>query len=110
MVLPDVAAVERMAGERERVVGLLRARSAELRRRGVQGLALFGSMARDEARADSDVDLLVDLDRDTTLGFGIVGLRDELRRLLGREVGLTFAARVPPEFRQRIAPDLVRVF
>ena len=102
--------VERMVGERERVVGLLRARAPELRAQGVRGLALFGSVARGEARPDSDVDLLVELDRDTTLGFGVVRLRDELQHLLGREVGLSFASRAAPEFRRRIAPDLVRVF
>ena len=103
-------AVERMVGERERVVGLLRARSGALRAQGVRGLALFGSVARGEARPDSDVDLLVELDQDTKLGFRVVGLQDDLRRLLGRDVGLTFAGQLRPEFRARIAPDLVPVF
>ena len=99
-----------MIGERERVVGLLRERSGELRARGVRGLALFGSVARGEARPDSDVDLLVELDPDTTLAFGVVSLQDDLARLLGREVGLTFAGQLRPEFRARIAADLVPVF
>jgi predicted nucleotidyltransferase len=100
-----------MVGERERVVELLRERSAELQARGVRGLALFGSVARGEARSDSDVDLLVDLDPDTKLGFRVVSLQDDLRRLLGREVGLTFAGgQLWPEFRERIARDLVPVF
>lgn len=103
--------VERMEGERERVMGLLRERADELRAQGVRGLALFGSVARGEARPDSDVDLLVELDGDTTLGFGVVGLRDELQRLLGREVGLTFAGgQLRPGFRERTARDLVQVF
>ena len=92
-----------MVGERERVVGLLRAQ-------GVRGLALFGSVARGEARVDSDVDLLVELNQDTKLGFRVVGLQDDLRRLVGREVGLTFARQIRPEFGNRIAPDLVPVF
>lgn len=103
-------AVERMVGERERVVGLLRARAGELRAQGVRGLALFGSVARGEARLDSDVDLLVELDPDTRLGFRVVGLQDDLRRLLGRDVGLTFAGQLRSEVRARIAADLVPVF
>ncbi len=103
-------AVGRMDGERERVVGLLRGQSGELRAQGVRGLALFGSVARGEARPDSDIDLLVELDQDTKLGFRVVGLQDDLRRLLGREVGLTFAGQLRPEFRARIAADLVPVF
>jgi predicted nucleotidyltransferase len=104
------AAVVERKGERDRVVGLLRTRVAELRALGIRGLALFGSVARDEARPDSDVDLLVDLDRQTELGFAVVGLRDELDRLLGRRVGLAFASRLRPELRERIERDLVRVF
>ncbi|MFZ1431577.1 MAG: nucleotidyltransferase domain-containing protein [Geminicoccaceae bacterium] len=99
-----------MDGVRERVVGLLRSRAGVLRAQGVRGLTLFGSVARDEARPDSDVDLLVELDQDTKLGFRVVGLQDDLRRLLGRDVGLTFAGQLRPEFRARIAGDLVPVF
>ena len=96
--------------ERERVVGMLRGRASELKARGVRGLGLFGSMARGEARPDSDVDLLVDLDQESSLGFGVVGLRDELDLLLGRPVGLAFLSRLPPEVLARVERDLVRVF
>ena len=100
-----------MDGERERVVGLLHERSGELLAPRVRRVALLVSGARGEARPDSDVDLLVELDHDTKLGFGVVGLQDDLARLLGREVGLTFAGgQLRPEFRRRIARDLVRVF
>jgi predicted nucleotidyltransferase len=97
-------------GERERVVELLRGRAAELRAQGIRGLALFGSVARGEARPGSDVDLLVDLDRGAELGFGVVSLQQELDRLVGRPVGLAFASRISPDFRARIERDLVRVF
>jgi hypothetical protein len=46
----------------ERVVAILRAHEAELRRAGVQHLSLFGSVARGDAKVDCDVDLLVELD------------------------------------------------
>lgn len=72
----------------------------------MHALALFGPVACDEAPVGSDVDL----DRDTLLGLGVVGLSEGMQSLLGREVRLTSAAQMPPEFRQRIALDLLRVF
>src|SRR5262249_33791809 len=43
---------------RESVIALLREHQDELRQLGLSSLSLFGSVARNEARADSDVDLL----------------------------------------------------
>ena len=49
------------------VIALLSARRDEMVHRfGVRSLSLFGSMARDEARPDSDVDALVEFDGPTT--------------------------------------------
>lgn len=53
---------------------------------GVSLLALYGSVARDEAETDSDVDLLVELER--PLGFAFVDLASELEEHLGRPVDL----------------------
>jgi hypothetical protein len=98
------------SSERERVLALLRAHAQELRASGIRGLALFGSVARDEARADSDVDLLVDLDGRSGLGFGVVSLKGKLDRLLGRPVGLAFASRLHPSVRARIEREIVQIF
>jgi uncharacterized protein len=98
------------AGERERVVGVLRSRTPTLSAQGLRSLALFGLVARDEARADSDVDLLVELDSEAELGFGVVSLQQDLGDLLGRPVRLAFARRIHPDLRTRIERDLVRVF
>ncbi len=47
--------------KRDQVLSVLRERHEEIERRfSVKHLALFGSMARDEARGDSDVDVLVE--------------------------------------------------
>ena len=46
--------------DRATAINLLKAHEAELRRLGVQRLWLFGSTARREVRADSDVDLFFD--------------------------------------------------
>ena len=47
---------------REEVLALLKAHEADLRARGVARIALFGSLARGEARPDSDVDLMVEIE------------------------------------------------
>ena len=50
---------------------------------------LFGSFARGEERADSDVDILVVYDRSQRIGLmKIAGMYVELKELLGREVDL----------------------
>ncbi len=46
---------------------------------------MFGSVASGKARADSDIDLLVDLEPGRTL-FDVAALHDELVELLGHEV------------------------
>ena len=56
--------------KRDKVVKILSEHRDELQQRfGVKSLALFGSVARDEATGISDVDLLVEFDRPTGL-FG----------------------------------------
>jgi uncharacterized protein len=48
--------------KRDEIVKTLKEREADLRAQGVTHAALFGSVARDEQRPDSDIDILVDLD------------------------------------------------
>jgi predicted nucleotidyltransferase len=56
-------------------------------RHGARNLRLFGSVARGEERADSDVDLLIDLEEGR--GFrNFLDLADELEALLGRRVDI----------------------
>jgi predicted nucleotidyltransferase len=48
---------------RAEALRIIASHEAELRARGVRSLSIFGSVARDQARPDSDVDLLVEMDR-----------------------------------------------
>lgn len=45
---------------------------------------LFGSFARNEAGADSDIDILVDLDYSSHIGLGFITMQLELQNLLHR--------------------------
>lgn len=49
---------------------------------------LFGSYSRNEERPDSDVDILVELDRSRPVGLRFFGMVDDLQTMLGRKVDL----------------------
>lgn len=73
----------------ERVIETLRAHEADLRRAGIRRLSLFGSVARGEAGADSDVDLLAEFDPEARIGlFELGALERRLGELVGRKVDL----------------------
>lgn len=75
--------------ERDRVVAVLAARAADLHRRGVRRLRLTGSIARGTATAESDVDLIAEIDRSRVARFSLLdlaGLELDLAEALGREV------------------------
>jgi uncharacterized protein len=75
------------------------------RQNDVKRLSLFGSMARGEATAQSDVDLLVEFSKRKSL-LTIVSLERQFSTLLGREVDLLTEAAISPYLRQRIKQDL----
>lgn len=75
-------------------------------RYGAYNVRVFGSVARGEATAGSDVDLLVDFRDDATL-WDAVGLWQDLQELLGCEVSLVGNDERQTRFRKRIEEDLV---
>jgi predicted nucleotidyltransferase len=59
------------------------------RRYRIRELSLFGSVLRDDFRADSDVDVLVDFEPDAPHSlFDLARMEEELSALLGRKVDL----------------------
>ncbi len=80
-----------------------RARLAEVcKRYGVAELAVFGSAARGDATAASDVDLLYVLAPGARLGFAINRLEDELSELFGRPVDLVSKKALHPLLRNDV--------
>ena len=75
---------------------------------GVTGLALFGSTARDAARASSDVDVLVAFDGPAT-SERYFGVQFYLEDRLGRPVDLVTEKALRPELRPFIEREAVRV-
>lgn len=87
------------------ILRVLREHRAELQGMGARRLGLFGSFVRGEERPDSDVDLLVELDRRTFDRYMDLKLR--LEQLLRRPVDLVLADRLKPALRDRILSTVI---
>ena len=73
-------------------------------RHGARNVRLFGSTARGEARPDSDIDLLVEMDADRSL-LDLVGLGQDLEALLAHKVDVLTDASLHPALRDRILAE-----
>lgn len=95
----------------DEAIRLLRAHEQEIRAQGVTRLALFGSTVRNEARSDSDVDVLVDYDKSKVRSLlDIAGIQILLRDLLGRDVEIAERERLKPFLKDNILAEAVEVF
>lgn len=75
-----------MASTKPEIIDLLVSKSAALRQFGVQKIGLFGSFVRDEARSDSDIDLLVEFLHGKKSYDNLFELTFFLKELFGRNV------------------------
>ncbi len=75
---------------------------------GVRRIALFGSTARDEARDDSDLDLLVEFDVVPTLD-AFVGLKFFLEDRIGRKVDIVTPDALKPRMRPAVEREALDV-
>ena len=91
----------------EDVIAVLAKHAQDLRAHGVRSLVLFGSIARREARPDSDVDFVVEFDRPVGY-FALFRLQDQLTQWLGHPVDLATADSLRPELRQRVLSEGLR--
>lgn len=73
---------------------------------GARTLRLFGSAARGDERADSDLDFIVELERGRTL-LDVVGLRIELEQLFDRPVDVVTEKSLKPRLREAVLRDAV---
>ena len=74
------------------------------RRHGMRSVKVFGSMARGDADASSDVDLLVETSPDTS-GFALGALLMDAQDLLGRRVDIVTERSLHPLMRDRILSE-----
>jgi len=74
---------------------------------GVKSLGLFGSIARGDASADSDVDILVEFDAPSFDHY--MELKFHLEEILGRSVDLVLKGSLKPALRERILREVRNV-
>ena len=94
--------------QRDEALAVLHAHQEGLTRFGVRSLALFGSVARNEAGPESDLDFLVEFDGPATFD-GYMGLKIFLEDLLGARVDLVMRKALKDHLIASIEQDAVRV-
>jgi hypothetical protein len=95
--------------KRKQAIDLLRQKRTELSGRyHVASLTLFGSVARNEARQDSDVDILVEFSQPVGL-FHFIELQQRLEEILGCKVDLGTPRSLKPYVKDRVMHEAIRV-
>lgn len=95
----------------DEVLAVLRAHANELRERGIARMAVFGSVARGEEGVESDVDIVVDLDRAHIPDvFAYVGIELDVAKWVGRPVHLAVREGLRPYIRPVVERDAVYAF
>jgi predicted nucleotidyltransferase len=92
---------------RDQVLRLLAEHRDELSRMGVGSLSLFGSVARDEAGPESDIDILIELGRPMDL-FDLGRIQIRLEEILGHRVDLVMPDALRPRLRAAVLAEAVR--
>ncbi len=90
------------------ILRLLAAHKQELDSQGAKSLAIFDSVARDEARPDSDVDIIVEFSKPVGM-FEFIDLKNYLENLLGCQVDIGTAASLRPKMLERVLKEAVHV-
>ena len=99
------------APKKSLVVATLKALEPELRQRGISSAAVFGSVVRGQARPDSDVDVLVDIDPAVAFDLlDLVGVRNLLADQFGRAVDVVEKKALKPRIRDSILAEAETVF
>jgi uncharacterized protein len=94
--------------QRDRVLAILTEHQIALRDLGVLSLALFGSVARDEAHSNSDVDLLLELEPPLTFDR-YMNIKFYLEDQLGTQVDLVMQKSLRAEIRESVESEAIRV-
>ena len=99
------------AMDKETAIARLKAHENAVRALGATSLYLYGSTARDEARDDSHIDVLIDFESGKRFSLlNIVGIKQKLETELGAEVDIATRDALHPRLRMRIEGSAIKIF
>ena len=91
--------------DKEAIIKRLSEHQSEIRRFGVRSLGLFGSFARGDQKASSDLDFVVELEPKTFDAY--MGLKQFLEELFGCHVDLVLPDAIKPRLKAQIMREMV---
>ena len=95
----------------QEIIARLRKNEPALRDRGVRHAALFGSSARGDQRADSDVDIMIEVDPAARIGiYEYVAIKDYIAGLFDIRVDVVRRDRLKPYVRPIATRDAIYAF
>jgi predicted nucleotidyltransferase len=95
----------------EHCLTVLREHRADLHARGVLHAGVFGSVARGTDKANSDIDVVVEIDYGKSFGtVGLIKLEEDLRNIFGRPVDVVSLGGLKSPKHDRILEDIVPAF
>jgi uncharacterized protein len=94
----------------ERALSVLRLHEGDLRARGVRRAALFGSVARGDNRADSDIDIMIEIEPEAPIGvFEYAEIKAYIASLFDQPVDVVSREHLKPFVRPATA-DAIYAF
>ncbi len=91
-----------------RIEQIKRKATPVLKQAGVKRSAIFGSYVRGEAKKGSDIDMLVELPKGSSL-LDLIDLEMKLKRVLGKKVDLLTYNSIHPLLKDYIQKDQLRI-
>ena len=98
-----------MTATLETVLKIIKDNELEIRNFGVNEVYIFGSVVRNEAKDESDIDIFVVLDSKAKVGLiKFISLQNFLSLKLGKKVDLASKAALHPLLKEQILKEAVR--
>lgn len=74
-------------------------------RNHIRKLSFFGSVVRDDFTPDSDIDVLVEFDKEHIPGLAFFGMEEELSQMLGRKVDFLTIGFIHKDYRRKVLQE-----